>query len=66
MQREIHPDYNECAVSCVCGNKFSIMSNETSMKLDICSKCHPFFTGESKIVDVAGRVDKFKKKYNMK
>jgi len=65
MQKEIHPDHNECEVNCVCGNKFTIMSNETSMKLDICSKCHPFFTGEAKLVDRAGRVDKFKKKYNM-
>jgi len=65
MNKEIHPDYLECQVSCVCGNSFSIMSNTTSMKLDICNKCHPFFTGESKILDTAGRVDKFKKKYNM-
>lgn len=65
MRKDIHPNYVECSVSCVCGNKFTIKSLQSEMRVDICSKCHPFFTGEEKLVDAAGKVDKFKKKYNM-
>ncbi|MDR0666411.1 MAG: 50S ribosomal protein L31 [Campylobacteraceae bacterium] len=66
MKKEIHPQYVECIVTCACGNTFTTMSNKKEMKIDICSACHPFFTGSEKIVDSAGRVEKFKKKYNMK
>lgn len=66
MKKEIHPEYVECKVTCACGNSFTTMSNKSEMRVDICSACHPFFTGSEKIVDSAGRVDKFKKKYNMK
>lgn len=66
MKKEIHPEYVECKVTCACGNSFTTMSNKNEMRVDICSACHPFFTGSEKIVDSAGRVDKFKKKYNMK
>jgi large subunit ribosomal protein L31 len=66
MKKEIHPQYVECTVTCACGNTFTTMSNKKEMKIDICSACHPFFTGSEKIVDSAGRVEKFKKKYNMK
>ncbi|MDR2081952.1 MAG: 50S ribosomal protein L31 [Campylobacteraceae bacterium] len=66
MKKEIHPQYVECTVTCACGNTFTTMSNKKEMKIDICSSCHPFFTGSEKIVDSAGRVEKFKKKYNMK
>lgn len=66
MKKDIHPGYVECTVTCACGNTFSAKSNKAEMKIDICSSCHPFFTGSEKIVDSAGRVEKFKKKYNMK
>jgi len=65
MQKDIHPNYVECSVSCVCGNAFTIKSLQNEMRVDICDKCHPFFTGEEKLVDAAGKVEKFKKKYNM-
>ncbi|MDR1614127.1 MAG: 50S ribosomal protein L31 [Campylobacteraceae bacterium] len=65
MKKEIHPQYVECTVTCACGNTFKTMSNKKEMKIDICNACHPFFTGSEKIVDSAGRVEKFKKKYNM-
>ena len=66
MKKDIHPEYVECTVSCACGNTFMSKSNKPEIKVDICNACHPFFTGSEKIVDSAGRVDKFKKKYGMK
>ncbi len=66
MKKDIHPESVDCQVSCACGNSFTIMSNKKEMRVDICSSCHPFFTGEEKILDSAGRVDKFKRKYSMK
>nr|MBP3724881.1 50S ribosomal protein L31 [Campylobacter sp.] len=66
MKKEIHPQYVDCTVSCACGNTFETKSNKSEIRVDICNACHPFFTGSEKIVDSAGRVDKFKKKYNMK
>ena len=63
MRKDIHPDYKACVVTCVCGNTFNTKSNVETMKLDICSACHPFFTGEQKIVDAAGRIEKFNAKY---
>ena len=65
MKKDIHPDNVECKVTCACGAAFTIFSKKDTMTIDICSSCHPFFTGESKLVDAAGRVDKFKKKYNL-
>ena len=65
MKKDIHPDYKVCTVSCACGNTFETKSNVESLRIDICSSCHPFFTGEQKIVDAAGRVEKFKAKYDM-
>ena len=65
MKKDIHPDYKVCTVTCACGNSFETKSNVEILKIDICSSCHPFFTGEQKIVDAAGRVEKFKAKYNM-
>jgi large subunit ribosomal protein L31 len=65
MRKEIHPDYMECQVTCACGNTFQVKSDKAEMSIDICSECHPFFTGSEKIVDATGRVDKFKKKYNL-
>ncbi|MDR2342751.1 MAG: 50S ribosomal protein L31 [Campylobacteraceae bacterium] len=66
MKKEIHPAYVKCVVTCACGNTFTTLSNKSEMRIDICNSCHPFFTGSEKIVDSAGRVEKFKKKYNMK
>jgi len=66
MRKDIHPDYKTCQISCACGNSFESKSNVEEMRIDICSECHPFFTGSEKIVDAAGRVEKFKKKYNLK
>ena len=65
MKKDIHPDYKDCNVTCACGNTFVVKSINPEMSIDICSECHPFFTGSEKIVDTAGRVDKFKKKYKL-
>jgi len=66
VKKEIHPNYIDCTVTCSCGNEFVTKSNIDAMRIDICSSCHPFFTGEQKIVDAAGRVEKFKAKYAQK
>jgi len=66
VKKEIHPDYKECSVSCACGNSFVTKSTVETMRIDICNACHPFFTGEHKIVDAAGRVEKFKARYAQK
>lgn len=66
MKKDIHPNYMDCKVTCACGNTFETKSNKPEIRVDICSNCHPFFTGSEKIVDSAGRVEKFKKKYGMK
>lgn len=63
MKKDIHPKYETTNFTCICGNKMEIGSTKTDVKVEICSKCHPFFTGEQRFVDTAGRVDKFKKKY---
>ncbi len=65
MKKNIHPDYKVCTISCACGNTFETKSNVETLRIDIRSSCHPFFTGEQKLVDAAGRVEKFKAKYNM-
>lgn len=66
MKKNIHPAYETTKVTCACGNTFETRSNKQEIRVDICSECHPFFTGSEKIVDSTGRVDKFKKKYGMK
>jgi large subunit ribosomal protein L31 len=63
MKKGIHPEYQECTVICACGNTFKTRSTKKEIRVEICSQCHPFFTGKQKIVDTAGRVEKFKKKY---
>lgn len=64
MKKEIHPEYHLVDVSCVCGATYKIgTTNKEAHKLEICSSCHPFFTGNQKYVDTAGRVEKFKKRY---
>ena len=66
MKQGIHPEYYEAKVTCACGNTFTTGSTQKELKIDICSECHPFFTGKQKFVDTAGRVEKFKKKYGLK
>lgn len=65
MKPDIHPAYNEVKVVCSCGNSFSTQSTlgKEEMSIEVCSQCHPFYTGKQKIVDTAGRVDKFRRKY---
>ncbi|NIP42995.1 MAG: 50S ribosomal protein L31, partial [candidate division Zixibacteria bacterium] len=63
MKADTHPEYKEVEAVCACGEKFTTRSTSKSIHVDICSKCHPFFTGTQKIVDTEGRVEKFKKKY---
>lgn len=66
MKEGIHPAYNESQVVCACGETFTTRSTKPKLHVDICSVCHPFFTGKQKIVDAEGRVEKFKKKYAKK
>ncbi len=63
MKQAIHPDYKVTTVHCACGESFQTRSTKKDFKLDICSHCHPFFTGKQKLIDTEGRVDKFRKKY---
>ena len=63
MKSDIHPKYVVCQVSCACGNHFSTRSTQAAIKVDICNACHPFYTGAQKFIDTAGRVDKFRKRY---
>ena len=65
MREGIHPDYKECKVTCACGNSFVTKSTKEEMRLDVCSACHPFFTGQQKFINRGGRVEKFKNKYNI-
>jgi large subunit ribosomal protein L31 len=67
MKEKIHPKYyTEARVTCSCGNTFTIGSTRETLKVELCSKCHPFFTGEQKIVDTAGRVERFRRRYKIK
>jgi len=64
MKPEIHPKYNEISVACACGNTFKTRSTmKDDLQIEICSECHPFFTGKQKLVDTAGRVDRFNRRY---
>ena len=67
MKQELHPDYHNVKVICACGAEFETMSTHAGeiIRVDICNNCHPFYTGKRKIVDASGRVDKFKKRYNL-
>ncbi|MCM1285625.1 MAG: 50S ribosomal protein L31 [Acetobacter sp.] len=66
MKDGIHPNYDTCTVKCACGNTFETKSTKSELKVDICSKCHPFFTGKQKLVDTGGRVDRFNRRYARK
>ena len=63
MREGIHPEYHDLEVHCACGNSFRTRSTKKELRVDICSACHPFFTGKQKLVDTAGRVERFQKRY---
>ncbi|HEU4785623.1 MAG TPA: 50S ribosomal protein L31 [Ktedonobacterales bacterium] len=65
MKAGIHPEYVEATVTCACGNTFTIGSTKPVLKVDVCSKCHPFYTGQQRILDTAGRVERFRKRFNL-
>jgi len=65
MQEGIHPKYGEAVVKCACGETFTTGSTKKDLKIEICSKCHPFFTGKQKLVDTGGRVEKFMKRFKL-
>ncbi len=66
MKKGIHPELVDCTVTCACGNTFVTKSQKPEMKIDICNECHPFFTGSERMVDTAGRIEKFNARYNKK
>jgi large subunit ribosomal protein L31 len=65
MKKGIHPEYGKAVVRCACGETFDTGSTKKEIRIEICSKCHPFFTGRQKLVDTGGRVERFKKRYGM-
>ena len=65
MKEGIHPSYEKTTIRCACGAEFETRSTKKDIRLDICSKCHPFFTGKQKLVDTGGRVDRFKKRFGL-
>lgn len=65
MREGIHPKYEEISVKCLCGNNFQTRSTKSEISTEICSQCHPFYTGKQKLIDTAGRVERFRKRYNI-
>lgn len=65
MKEGLHPEYVESTVTCACGNVFKTRSTKPEIHVEVCSKCHPFYTGKQKLVDTGGRVDRFKKRFNI-
>jgi large subunit ribosomal protein L31 len=63
MKDGVHPTYEACVITCTCGAKYHTRSTKSSIHVEICASCHPFFTGQQRMVDTAGRVEKFRKKY---
>ena len=63
MRKEIHPEYQETGITCACGNVLEAGSTKQDIRVEICSKCHPFFTGKQKLIDTAGRIERFRRKY---
>ena len=63
MKKDIHPEYTDAVISCACGNEVKTRSTQDKMHVNLCSACHPFFTGSAKLVDTEGRVDRFRKRY---
>jgi len=66
MKAKIHPKYEQTTIACACGSIIETRSTAKDIKVEICSACHPFFTGKQKLVDTAGRIERFRKKYNIK
>ena len=66
MKKGIHPRYEFTTITCACGNVIETRSTARDIKVEICSACHPFFTGKQKLIDTAGRVERFKRRYNIK
>lgn len=66
MKKELHPPYVDAIIKCACGNEIRTRSIKKEISVEICSKCHPFFTGKQKLIDSAGRVERFQKKYGLK
>lgn len=65
MKKDIHPTYEQTTITCACGNVIETRSTKKDIKVEICSKCHPFFTGKQKLVDTGGRVDRFNRRFNL-
>ena len=65
MKQGIHPKYVDCTITCACGNVIETGSTRENITVEICSKCHPFYTGKQKLVDTGGRVERFKRRYNL-
>jgi large subunit ribosomal protein L31 len=63
MKKDIHPEYKETSITCACGSAVEAGSTKSDIKVEICSKCHPFFTGKQKLIDTEGRIERFRKKY---
>ncbi|MDL1968291.1 MAG: 50S ribosomal protein L31 [Deltaproteobacteria bacterium] len=63
MKADIHPEYSNTTIKCACGNVMEIGSTKSNIRIEICSKCHPFFTGKQKLIDTSGRIERFRKKY---
>jgi large subunit ribosomal protein L31 len=66
MKSDIHAEYVDATITCACGNSWTTRSTKPAMHLDVCSQCHPFFTGEQRIVDTAGRVERFRRRFQLK
>jgi len=66
MKKDIHPKYEEATVHCSCGNTFTTRSTKSDLHIELCSQCHPFYTGKQKLVDSGGRVERFKRRYDKK
>ena len=66
MKKDVHPNYQKCVISCVCGNTIETRATVPEIHVEICSVCHPFFTGKQKFVDTAGRVERYRRKYGLK
>lgn len=65
MKKDIHPPYEETTITCACGNVIHTRSTRKNIRVEICSECHPFFTGKQKLVDTAGRIERFRRKYKI-
>ncbi|MFK7873934.1 MAG: 50S ribosomal protein L31 [Oligoflexales bacterium] len=66
MKADIHPEFNLAEVKCACGNEYKVHSVKKEISIEICSNCHPFYTGKQKLIDTAGRIEKFQRKYGRK